>query len=70
MDREVGEKILKMKGVERVYLLVGGDYDLIAEVSGLSWQELGELVINKIRRLPGVEMTHTLLPSSMIREGS
>ncbi|HXG31033.1 MAG TPA: Lrp/AsnC ligand binding domain-containing protein [Thermodesulfobacteriota bacterium] len=51
-------KIRKIKGVKSADI-VAGPYDLIVFVEGESQEEVGELVISKIRRTQGVTNTVT-----------
>ena len=51
-------KIRKIKGVKSAHI-VAGPYDLVAFVEGESQEEIGELVISKIRKTQGVTNTIT-----------
>jgi DNA-binding Lrp family transcriptional regulator len=51
-------KIRKIKGVISAHI-VAGLYDLVAFVEGESQEEIGELVISKIRKTRGVTNTTT-----------
>jgi DNA-binding Lrp family transcriptional regulator len=52
------ERIKKIKGVESANI-VAGPFDLIIHVKGKNLEEIGELVISKIRKSPGVINTVT-----------
>ncbi|MCI0455048.1 MAG: Lrp/AsnC ligand binding domain-containing protein [Candidatus Dadabacteria bacterium] len=52
------ERIKKIKGVKSAHL-VAGPFDLIIHVEGKGPEEIGELVISKIRKSPGVTNTVT-----------
>ncbi len=52
------ERIKKIKGVKSANI-VAGPFDLIIHVEGKSLEEIGELVISKIRKSPGVTNTVT-----------
>lgn len=58
-DREVYQKLMKIEEVVELYPLFG-DYDLIAKVEAESYDRIGEVVVGKIRTLPGVRATKTL----------
>jgi len=58
-DREVYQKLLRIDEVVELYPLFG-DYDLIAKVEAESYDRIGEVVVGKIRALPGVRATKTL----------
>ncbi len=51
-------KIRKIKGVKSSYI-VAGPFDLIMHVEGKSLEEIGELVISRVRKLQGVTNTVT-----------
>ena len=50
--------IRKIKGVKSAHI-VAGPFDLIMHVEGKSLEEIGELVISKVRKMPGVTNTVT-----------
>ncbi len=58
-EREVYEKIANLEEVEELYPLFG-EYDLIAKVVVKDFEELSDVVINKIRPIKGVLETKTL----------
>ncbi|HEX3034192.1 MAG TPA: Lrp/AsnC ligand binding domain-containing protein [Thermodesulfobacteriota bacterium] len=51
-------RINRIKGVKSAHI-VAGPYDLVAFVEGENQQEIGELVISKIRKTQGVTNTVT-----------
>jgi len=55
---DVLKKLEKIKEVKR-FDAVSGPYDIIAIVSALDFHMLGELVLEKIQKLEGVEKTLT-----------
>lgn len=58
-ERRVYERIASLKEVEELYPLFG-EYDLIAKVVVKDFEELSEVVVNKIRSVEGVVETKTL----------
>lgn len=50
--------IRKIKGVKSAHI-VAGPFDLIMHVEGKSLEEIGELVISKVRKMSGVTNTVT-----------
>ncbi len=58
-EREVYEKLAKLKEVEELYPLFG-EYDLIAKIVVKDFEELSEVVVKKIRSVDGVIETKTL----------
>lgn len=58
-ETEVEEQIHRITGVREAHLLFGV-YDISVKVECNSIEELTDIVINKIRRIPGVKDTKTL----------
>ncbi len=61
-EHEVYNEMLKVKGIKEVHPLFG-EYDLIAKVEANDFDEVGEIVLNKIRIVEGVADTKTLTGS-------
>jgi len=66
-QREVGERIAVIDGVHDVYL-ISGEYDILIKVRGSSMEQIGTLVIDRIRQLDGVGRTLTSSCFSTIKE--
>ena len=64
---KVGEKIACLAGVTEVFH-VGGDADLLVKVKGESLEHVGDLVIGKIRAIPGVKRTKTITVFGIVKE--
>ena len=58
-EKEVYEVLSKLEEVKELHPLFG-EYDLLAKVEVKSFEELSEIVINKIRTTNGVTGTKTL----------
>ncbi len=58
-ERDVFQMVIKIKEVVDVHLLFG-EYDLIARVEAEDYDRIGEVVVNDIRKIPGVRATKTL----------
>jgi len=58
-ERAVYEKLAKLSEVEELYPLFG-EYDLIAKINVKDFEELSDVVVNKIRSIDGVIETKTL----------
>lgn len=58
-ERKVYDRIASLKEVEELYPLFG-EYDLIAKIVVKDFEELSEVVVNKIRSIEGVVETKTL----------
>ncbi len=59
-ESEVMDSLAKIEGVREIYE-VYGMYDIVALVEAKSHEALRELVINKIRRIPQVRGTTTMI---------
>ncbi|AGK61554.1 transcriptional regulator, AsnC family [Archaeoglobus sulfaticallidus PM70-1] len=58
-EKEVYEKLAELEEIEELYPLFG-EYDLIAKIVVRDFEELSDVVVNKIRSLDGVIETKTL----------
>lgn len=58
-ERRVYDRIASLKEVEELYPLFG-EYDLIAKIVVKDFEELSDVVVNKIRSIEGVVETKTL----------
>lgn len=58
-ERDVYNALIKIDGVVEIYPLFG-EYDLIAKVEAADYNQIGELVVSKVRAVPGVKTTRTL----------
>lgn len=61
-EHDVYTELLKVKETTEVHPLFG-EYDLIARIEAKCFDELGEIVLNKIRKVEGVADTKTLAGS-------
>lgn len=61
-DREALKNIKKVSGVKRARATYG-TYDLVVEVSFSSIEELDEFVFDKLRKIPQVKETVTVICS-------
>lgn len=58
-EREVFQEVIKIDEVVDVHLLFG-EYDLIARIEAEDYDVIGDVVVNKIRKIAGVTSTKTL----------
>lgn len=58
-EKKVYDKIASLKEVEELYPLFG-EYDLIAKIVVKDFEELSDVVVNKIRSIEGIVETKTL----------
>ena len=66
-QRELAKRIAKLNGVYEVHI-VSGEYDLLIKVRGTSLEEIGKLVVDKLRELDGVDKTLTCACFETVKE--
>lgn len=60
MERDVYDKLVKVKQIKDLNILFG-EWDLIAKIETETADSLGTFVMEKIRSLPEVELTSTMI---------
>lgn len=55
---EIAEKIAHFPEVQEVHI-ISGDWDILIKVRGKDVHEIGEFVVNKLRKVKGIEKTLT-----------
>ena len=63
-ERDVYQRLLQIEEIVELYPLFG-EYDLIAKVEAKDYDTIGEVVVAKIRSVPGVKTTKTLTKMSL-----
>lgn len=58
-EREVFERVLTVPEVVDAHLLFG-EYDIIARIEADDYDLIGQVVVDRIRNVPGVQTTKTL----------
>ncbi len=58
-QHEVARNIAKISGVLGVYI-VSGEWDLLVKVRGKSIEDIGNIILERIRTTPGVFKTYTM----------
>ena len=66
-QRELARKIAQLYGIYEVHI-ISGEYDLLLKVRGSSLEEIGKLVIDKLRQTKGVGKTLTCASFETIKE--
>lgn len=66
-QREAAARIAEIPDVYEVHV-ISGDWDIIAKARGASIQSIGELVLDQIRNVKGVERTLTCTSFAAIKE--
>ncbi|OGS64575.1 MAG: AsnC family transcriptional regulator [Euryarchaeota archaeon RBG_19FT_COMBO_69_17] len=63
-EKEVYNRLLAIEEIVELYPLFG-EYDLIAKVEADSYEQIGSVVVTKIRSIDGVKATKTLARMSL-----
>jgi len=66
-QRELAREISKIENVREVYI-IAGEWDLLLKVRGKDMEEIGKLVLDKLRGMKGVGKTVTCTCFSVIKE--
>jgi len=66
-QRELAKRIAKFPGVNEVHI-ISGEYDLLLKVRGKSLEDIGTLVVDKLRQLKGVGRTLTFACFETVKE--
>jgi DNA-binding Lrp family transcriptional regulator len=66
-QRETAEEISELKGIYEVHM-ISGEYDMLLKVRGSSMEDIGNLVIDRLREIKGVSRTLTCACFTTIKE--
>ena len=66
-QRELAKRIAKIPGVYEVHI-ISGEYDLLLKARGKSLEEIGEIVIDRLRNIKGVGKTLTFACFKTVKE--
>jgi Lrp/AsnC family leucine-responsive transcriptional regulator len=66
-QRELAKRIAKLPGVHEVHI-ISGEYDLLLKVRGKTLEDIGTLVVDKLRQLKGVGRTLTFACFETVKE--
>jgi len=66
-QRELAKKISIIKGIAEVYI-ISGEYDLLLKARGESLEQIGKLVVDKLRKIKGVGRTLTFACFETVKE--
>lgn len=66
-QRELARKIARLRDVHELYIITG-EWDLLLKVRGSSMEEIGKLVLDKLRTMEGVGKTVTCTCFSTVKE--
>ena len=66
-QRETAEDISDIPGIFEVHL-ISGEYDMLLKVRGASMEEIGQLVVDRLRDVKGVARTLTCASFATVKE--
>jgi DNA-binding Lrp family transcriptional regulator len=66
-QRELAKRIATLPGVHEVHI-ISGEYDLLLKVRGKTLEDIGVLVVDKLRQLKGVGRTLTFACFEAVKE--
>lgn len=66
-QRDTAEEISTIPGIFEVHM-ISGEYDMLLKVRGASMEEIGRLVIDKLRDVKGVARTLTCAVFTTVKE--
>ncbi|KAA0003323.1 MAG: Lrp/AsnC family transcriptional regulator [Thermoplasmata archaeon] len=66
-QRELAKRISKIKNVHEVYI-ISGEWDLLLKVRGRNMEEVGSLIVDRLRAIKGVGKTMTCTCFSIVKE--
>ncbi len=66
-QRDTADEIATISGIYEVHM-ISGEYDMLLKVRGASMEEIGRLVIDKLRDVKGVDRTLTCAVFTTVKE--
>lgn len=66
-QRELAQHIAQLPGVHEVHI-ISGEYDLLLKVRGRTLEDIGTLVVDRLRQLKGVNRTLTFACFETVKE--
>jgi Lrp/AsnC family leucine-responsive transcriptional regulator len=66
-QRETAEEIAAIQGIFEVHM-ISGEYDMLLKVRGSSMEEIGRLVIDRLREVKGVARTLTCAVFTTVKD--
>ena len=66
-QRQLAREIARIKNVYEVYI-IAGEWDLLLKVRGKDMEEIGQLILDKLRSMEGVGKTVTCTCFSVVKE--
>lgn len=66
-QRQLAKRIATMDGIHEVHI-ISGEYDLLLKARGKSLEDIGKIVVDKLRQLKGVGKTLTFACFETVKE--
>lgn len=66
-QRETADEIADIQGISEVHM-ISGEYDMLLKVRGASMEDIGKLVIDRLREVKGVARTLTCACFTTVKE--
>ena len=66
-QRELAKRISKIQSISEVHI-ISGEYDLLIKARGETLEQIGKLVVDKLRKLKGVGRTLTFACFETVKE--
>ncbi|MBE0519343.1 MAG: Lrp/AsnC family transcriptional regulator [Thermoplasmata archaeon] len=66
-QRDTAEEIATIRGIYEVHM-ISGEYDMLLKVRGSSMEDIGQLVIDRLREVRGVARTLTCACFTTVKE--
>ena len=66
-QRETADEIATIQGIYEVHM-ISGEYDMLLKVRGASMEEIGRLVIDRLREVKGVARTLTCAVFTTVKD--
>ncbi|RLG47489.1 MAG: Lrp/AsnC family transcriptional regulator [Thermoproteota archaeon] len=66
-QREVAARVARFREIQEVHI-VAGEWDLLLKVRGASVEEVGRLVVDRLRAVKGIERTLTCVVFETVKE--
>ncbi len=67
LQRDLAKKIASLREVVEVHIITG-EWDLLVKVRGNTLKEVGDLVLDRLRELEGIEKTETMAVFQTVKD--
>ncbi len=66
-QRDVARSVVRLPGVSEVHI-ISGEWDLLIKVRGRDVEEIGKIVVDRLREIPGIRNTMTCVSFEAVKE--